>query len=89
VVQGGADGEPDARRGVPRRGAGEEMTNDEAREESFNLLANTLRLDEFQRIAAKDLLRDLDGFKWPPGPDSEHEKKLMSLGAIFSERLPR
>jgi hypothetical protein len=63
------------------------MTSDKAREESFNLLARTLRLDEFQRIAAKDLLRDLDGFEWPPTPGSEHEKKLMALGAVISQRL--
>jgi len=62
------------------------MTEREAKNKSFDLMANVLGLDEFQRIAARELLDDLEGFKFPPAPGSEHEKKLMALGAICGER---
>ena len=58
------------------------MTPEEARQRSFDLLAGVLKLDEFQKIAMSELMRDLEGFTWPPEPGSEHEKKLMELGSI-------
>jgi hypothetical protein len=57
------------------------MTRDEALDQAFALFG----LDEFQRIAAADILRDLEGESWPPAPDSKHEQKLMELGALVSE----
>ncbi len=59
------------------------MTEAEARDQALRMLG----LDEFQRIAADDILRDLDGLEWPPPPGSEHEKKLIELGALVSERF--
>ena len=59
-------------------------TPEEARQQSLKLIADTLGLDEFQRIAVADLMNDLEGFKWPPNPGSMHEKKLMELGAIVT-----
>ena len=59
-------------------------TSEEARQQSLKLIADTLGLDEFQRIAVADLMNDLEGFTWPPNPGSVHEKKLMELGAIVT-----
>lgn len=60
------------------------MTPEEAKRQSLDLLLGCLRLDEFQRIAISDLMADLEGFTWPPEPGSEHEKKLMEIGALVT-----
>jgi len=62
------------------------MTHDEAQDESFSLLADLLGLDEFQRIAARELLDGIGEINFPDVAP-EQEQKLMSLGAICSETL--
>jgi hypothetical protein len=59
-------------------------TPEEAKQQAHDLLATALGLDAFQRIAVADLMNDLEGFTWPPAPDSLHEKKLMELGSIIT-----
>lgn len=63
------------------------MTPEEARQESLAILGKTLGLDEFQMIAVQDISADLEGFTWPPEPGSEHEKKLIELGAIVGSKF--
>jgi len=48
------------------------------------MIGGALGLDEFQKIAISELMRDLEGFSWPPAPGSAHEKKLMELGSIVT-----
>lgn len=61
------------------------MTEDEARAKAFDVLINSLRLDEFQKIAVRTLLIDLGEEIDFPNVTPEQEKKLMELGAIVSE----
>lgn len=61
------------------------MDEEEARQQALDLLGDMLGLDEFQRIVVATLSRELDGFDWPPAPGSDHERKLMQLGAIVME----
>jgi hypothetical protein len=60
-------------------------TPEEAKEQSFNMLAGVLGLDEFQRIAARTLLDDIGDLDFP-NVTPEQEKKLMDLGSIVSEK---
>ena len=62
------------------------MTEDEARAESFALIARLLGLDEFQQIAANEMLNDLGEIDFP-NVTPEQEKKLMALGALVSENM--
>jgi len=57
---------------------------EEARQQSLDMIGGALGLDEFQKIAISELMRDLKGFSWPPAPGSAHEKKLMELGSIVT-----
>jgi hypothetical protein len=59
----------------------------EESEQAFIEIADALVLDEFQRIAVRDILTDLKKFDWPPEPDSEHERLLIQLGAIIAENI--
>ncbi len=61
------------------------MTEDEAREQAFDLMANILNLDEFQRIAVHDLILDVGAEI--PKPGSIEERKMIELGAIVSENI--
>jgi hypothetical protein len=59
-------------------------------EEAFDWMATHFGLDEFQRIAVRSILRDLEPYHqnvWPPFPDSRHERLLIELGAIVGERI--
>lgn len=63
------------------------MTEDEARSKAFDVLINSLRLDEFQKIAVREILIDLGDEIDFPNVTPEQEEKLMQLGAIVSEGM--
>jgi hypothetical protein len=63
------------------------VTPEEAMEQMLTLMG--IR-DPFARIAVTDLMRDLDKYgNKMPEPGSEHEKKLMELGAIAWSEIQR
>lgn len=56
-------------------------------DDRFQHLCDMLDLDEFQRIAAAELLRDLEHSPAVPAAGSVDEERLIALGAIIGERL--
>lgn len=63
------------------------MTPEEAMEQTLTIMGIK---SPFARIAVTDLMRDLEQYKGAmPAPGSEHERKLMELGAIAFEEIAK
>lgn len=62
---------------------------EEGIQKGIEALVNTFDLDEFEQVAVAEVLRDLDKFDGPPTPGSDHEKKLIELGALVDRHMWR
>ena len=63
------------------------MTPEEAMDQTLSLMGIK---DPFAKIVVSDLMRDLEQYgNKMPAPGSEHERKVMELGAIVWEEISR